>query len=362
MPVIRDLGVEEEIKKVATYKPGATFCIQSDVKSVIQFDRYPGVLANYAYNVPRVELDKILLNAAEKAGVKIIDRKAEITAKDNHIKLSDSCEALLREVIGVGDVLYVDATGRSRQFAKALGVKERVGKRSDYAVFSHWDHIELENPGHIHINRIKYGWCWRIPLPGRVSLGIVISPEHLKKFGETTEEQYLNFVSSEETLKAFSKGAKKIAPVMKYSNYQLVSNRLIGPNWAMVGDSAGFVDPIFSSGVNLALNGARALAKAILKGGQGSDLLQYEKISIKRLECWQQIVESFYDGRLFGLIRAQEYSGDIFPWNLILPTIKTNLEKVFSGMVSPDSYSFHLAKSVIKLKYAEKFGSRLSIR
>ena len=98
--------------------------------------------------------------------------------------------------------LIVDATGRVRLLPKLLDIASKEGERRDIALFAHVDNAHLDHEGHVHTTRLDHGWSWRIPLPGRVSIGIVINAEHLPKFGNTKEERYDNLLSQDSVLKA----------------------------------------------------------------------------------------------------------------------------------------------------------------
>src|SRR6185369_2595753 len=96
--------------------------------------------------------------------------------------------------------LIVDANGRVRLLPKLLGIGAQEGGRKDTALFAHVDATKLDHAGHVHSTRLDYGWSWRIPLPGRVSVGIVIGTEHLPKFGATKEERYDNLLKQDSVL------------------------------------------------------------------------------------------------------------------------------------------------------------------
>src|SRR5206468_10419399 len=126
-----------------------------------------------------------------------------------------------------------------RVLPNLLGIPSRSGPRKDTALFAHVDRTHLDHAGHVHSTRLDHGWSWRIPLPGRVSLGIVIGKDFLSQFGNGKEEQYDNLLKQDSVLRRVAGEAKRLTPVMEYSNYQLVSTRMVGEGWALVGDTAG---------------------------------------------------------------------------------------------------------------------------
>src|SRR5208337_4257750 len=107
----------------------------------------------------------------------------------------------------------------------------------------------------------------------------------------------------EPSLKVYTEGATRMTPVVKYQNYQLVSENMYGPGWASVGDAAGFIDPIFSTGLYLSMKGAFELIKAIEIGGDEA-MQKYEDGRHWELTMWQRVIDSWYNGKLFNLYRA----------------------------------------------------------
>ena len=114
----------------------------------------------------------------------------------------------------------------------------------------------MSDPANIHIDYLSEGWSWRIPLAGQNLVGVVINPKHLEKYGSGIEAQYDAYIHEEPSLKYYTKAQTRMTPVVKYQNYQLVSQRMYGPGWALIGDAAGFVDPVFSTGLYLGMKSA----------------------------------------------------------------------------------------------------------
>jgi len=268
IPMLRLLGVEDEIRNFSMLKPGATFNIGETVNFHFSFSQLTGSMPRYAYNVPRDKFDETLLKAARKAGAKVFDTGAAVeqVAGTDRVKLGAETLEVAREIFPQPPDLIVDATGRVRLLPNLLKIPSRSGQRTDTALFAHVDRTHRDHEGHVHTTRLDHGWSWRIPLPGRVSVGMVIGSEHLAKFGATSEERYDNLLKQDSVLQKVAPDAKRLTPVMEYSNYQLVSSRMVGDGWALAGDTAGFIDPVFSSGLFIGMHGAISLAEAIRKG------------------------------------------------------------------------------------------------
>lgn len=163
-------------------------------------------------------------------------------------------------------------------------------------------------PGQVIISVLRAGWSWRIPLPGRLSVGIVVSKEHAKTLGDTPEERLAAAIRQEPLLAAKATRARRITPVMTYTNYQLLTERGHGPGWVLCGDAFGFVDPMLSPGLFMSLVGAQQLDQWVFR--QGVEILnqpeklaaalnQYSKRIVHWHRSWQELVRYFYDGRIF---------------------------------------------------------------
>jgi len=351
IPLLRLMGIEDQVRDFSMYKPGATINMSEKVNFVFPFANLLGNLPRYAYNVPRDLFDKALLDAARQAGTHIIEAPAvveRIPGTDGVRLTADSLKAAGDFFSSPPDFI-VDATGRVRVLPKLMEIPCKEGGRHDTALFAHVDNASLENEGHVHTTRLDHGWSWRIPLPGRVSIGIVIGSEFLPKFGATQDERYDNLLRQDSVLKRVASQSKRLTPVMEYSNYQLVSTRIVGDGWALVGDSAGFIDPVFSSGLFIGMQSAIELAETI-RNGSPEAFAMYEKHVVHHLESWHEIVEYFYNGRLFTCFHVGNVLQDNLLVRLTFPHLSKHFGRIFSGAASTSAYSLGL------LRFAMKYG------
>jgi flavin-dependent dehydrogenase len=332
VPLLRELGVEDEVSSYATLKPGATFVVGPNQRLEICFAEVRGRLPSYAYNVPRDRFDATLRSACEKSGARIVDAPASLerVPGTERVRLAEESLEAADGFFSAAPDLVVDATGRSRLIARLLDLPTRTGDRRDAALFAHCEGVPIDHEGHVHTDRLEHGWCWRIPLPGRVSLGVVADPKVLGSYGATPEEQYDRFLRAEPYLRRVTENSRRVTPVLKYGNYQLATLRGAGDGWALVGDAFGFVDPVFSSGLFLAMDGARALARAIRSGTPGA-LRRYQRQQLRHIEAWQQVVRYFYDGRFFAIFRMRQEAHDSWIGRLVNPHASKHLPRVFTG-------------------------------
>ncbi len=117
-------------------------------------------------------------------------------------------------------------------------------------------------------------------------------------------------------LKQLAPNAKRVTGVLRFNNYQSLSDKLCGENWVMLGDSGGFVDPVFSSGILLAMDSAYKLAETIEKE---KPLTEYEAIIKQHLQAWFEIVSYYYNGQLMTAIKVGDSLEDNLFNRLLTP-------------------------------------------
>jgi flavin-dependent dehydrogenase len=349
IPMLKALGVEEEVKSYSTFKPGASVWLNKDEETTSPFSAGQGKIDPYAYNVPRVKFDKTIFNKAKSEGVNFFEHIAKLEKTENfdEIKLADETISFCGDFFKGQPDWIVDCTGRTRTIARMLDIPVKTGKRKDVALFAHLSGAEKIEPCNIHLHRLHKGWSWRIPLPERTSIGVVINPLHLPEFGNNIEEQYDNYLKADDTLAKFTAKAKRETNVVKYSNYQLISERFYGKNWILTGDAGGFLDPIFSTGLFLALKGAFRLAKAINdENCSPAALKKYEKEQKWELQVWQRVVDTWYNGRLFTLFRVGQDRMNTSFGKFIAPHMVKYLTRIFTGEAVYTRYSRYFLRFV----------------
>ncbi len=361
--ILRRLGVEDEVRAYGKYKPGAIFNMNEFGDFPFTFRDFCGKLPDYAYNVPRIKFEATLMDCASRAGAKVVETEAKVerVPGEDKVRLSRETLAACGDIFDGQPDLIVDATGRARVLPKLLDIPSREGGRKDTALFAHLDTAELYKSGYVHSSRLDHGWSWRIPLPDRVSLGIVIPSEHAAKAGTTPEERYDNLLKQDSVLRVATAGSTRLTPVMEYTNYQLVSSRLVGDGWVLLGDTAGFIDPVFSSGLLIGLTSATELADAIRAGGAPA-FQKYERGVIHHLETWHEIVNYYYDGRMFTSFRVGEMMRRNPFIRLSYPHINKHMGRIFTGAAGKAAYSMAMMRFLMKYGLKNEDPKAMAIR
>jgi flavin-dependent dehydrogenase len=309
--VFRRLGIEDKVAALGVHKPGVTWIIDEKDALELSFEAMRGVLPTYAYNVPRREFDDLIHDTALASGARYVPCEVKLetttTASGEVIPmLGAETLALIPEWTGQQPDLLIDASGRRRMFAKLLAIDAAIGARKDISHFAHFEGCEMPKPaGQTVITKLMHGWSWRIPLPGRLSVGVVMNKEDARKYGNTPEEQLDGVIDQNPVLAGACKDRRRVSPLATYVNYQLISARGHGSNWTCVGDAFGFVDPMLSPGLCMAMTSAEQLADTILKGGNlDAGFKAYLAWFRKMLGAWQDLVDFFYDGRIFAIFKT----------------------------------------------------------
>ena len=306
VPVLRQLGVEERVAAVGLSKPGVSFTMPGQERVNFDFHNVSRCgLPTYAYNVPRPAFDRILDERAAELGARRVRGRARLESPGaNRLQLAPQTLAAAPWLAGRQPDLLVDATGRSRLFARTLQIPATEGPRRDVAHFAHFEGFEENEPcGQVVIGWLERGWNWRIPLPGRMSVGVVLPRAEAARLGATPEERLENAITRDPVLAAAGPGRRRVSEVATYTNYQLISARGTGPGWAMTGDAFGFVDPMLSPGLWLALHSAELLSEHL------DELGAYSRRMRRQLKAWVEMIDHYYSGRIFAMYhQGTEYS------------------------------------------------------
>ncbi len=259
-PVIRRLGLDWGEGNV--FKAGAVFI--DEVSDQAMFFQLSGV--HRAYQVERSRFDRQLWDNAARHGVDCRDR-CPVEA----VRFADE-----RVTVATPDGLFdgryfIDATGRAALLGRRDRCIERIRHLGRFALYTHYASVagaladELYAQGNIWILMVDIGWMWVIPLAGgKVSVGLV--SKYNRPAGTDTADLFRRYVTASPRLRRLLAGARQLLPIQAEANFSYLNHRRDGPRYVSIGDAAGFLDPVFSSGVFLALTGAARVADRIHLG------------------------------------------------------------------------------------------------
>jgi flavin-dependent dehydrogenase len=323
LPVFERLGVLDKVRALGVYKSGADFEADNDRGySTYAFARAIGNSPPHAYQVWRQDFDKMLYDHARESGADAREGQEVL-----NVEQSDSRASILR-VRGEDGREYaiqaryvVDATGRDALLASTKKIRRKNREHQSAAIFGHFHGATVrpgEDAGNISIYRFGHGWMWMIPLPGGVmSVGAVCRPEYLKQRKGRTVEFLLETLRQNPAAWARLESAALIGDEVRVTgNYSYDSAHMGGPGWVLVGDAFAFLDPVFSSGVYLAMSGAEQAAQVVDEALRNP---RRETALLRKLEKRQRAGMarfSFFIYRFNGPIMAQMFREPRNTWQL----------------------------------------------
>jgi len=270
LPLLDQLGVRAEVEAIGMQKWGAEFVSPwHTYQQTFEFaDAWDKTMPS-AYQVRRSEFDDILIRNAGRKGAEIIEgcRVREVEF------LPDQAGAIVRAEHDDGRSetwqcrYLVDASGRDTFLGNRFKAKQRNPKHNSSALYGHFtgaQRHEGKKEGHISIFWFEPGWLWFIPLAdGTTSIGVVTWPHYLKTRKNSVKDFFLDQIALCPALAMRLKDAQLVSEVEATGNFSYSCDRSHGDNYLLLGDAYAFVDPVFSSGVMLAMKSAFVGADAI---------------------------------------------------------------------------------------------------
>jgi len=284
--------------------------------------------SSQTWQVRRSEFDQMMLDNAREHGVDVQQgvRVLEVLFEGDRavgVRLQD--EKGGGERIERADVI-VDASGQSTIIQGKLGLREWDPVLKKAACWTYWEGA-YRDTGHdegatvVLLTQNKAGWFWYIPLHDNiVSVGIVAGNDYLFKnrASKDFETIYHEEVENCPTVKQRISSARRADVYRAAKEYSYRSQRVSGDGWVLVGDALGFLDPLYSSGVLLALKSGELAADAVCEGLAKGDtsresLGMWEADYFRGMERMRQLVCAYYAGLSFGKFVAQHphRKGDI---------------------------------------------------
>jgi flavin-dependent dehydrogenase len=269
MEIFESLGVMDRLKAIGVVKKAADFTdeLAGGAKTTFHFARAVDKTYPSAFQVRRDELDAMLLYTARDHGV-VVHEATQVTSVD----LNDDA----RRVTAVdaegchhawAPEFIVDASGRDSLLARRLNWRRRDRAHSTAAMFGHFAQAERREgdaAGNISVYWFEHGWLWMIPLrDGCMSVGAVCEPAYIKSRDCSPEEFLQRTIAMMPNAAARMRDAYAISEVCTAGNYSYDSRRAGDKGFLLIGDALCFIDPVFSSGVLLAMHGAKKGADVV---------------------------------------------------------------------------------------------------
>jgi len=305
--ILRELGVLDKIDQAGFLrKYGAEFVTGDKTrmqrfwfKNKFDADR------EHTYQVERATFDKLLLDHARECGCEVHEQTRVLNLENPD---SEAMTVFYERVEGRGDLhvrWVIDASGRCAFTGSRVGLRRSPTQRKRrVAIYGHFDGVFRNSgkaAGHVTIVRSSDRWFWFIPLSGgRTSVGLVL-PSDCVGNGAKLNEVFAASVQAAPDVAERMCRATEVTPLRATGDYSWKFSSFAKRRIILTGDAAGFVDPVFSSGVLLALKSGMKAAQMIIKANAaGRGLSFWERRAYTRevtrwMEQYVQIVDMFYD-------------------------------------------------------------------
>lgn len=308
------------------YKNGAAFARGAQYGDFDFSDGFTQARAS-TYEVERAAFDQLLASQAERQGVEIrfetqivaVERAAGAGGGRAAPRLTArSPDGALRTIEAD---FVLDASGFGRTLPRLMGLERPSDFPLRHAIFAHVaDHIP---PDAFDRNKIlvtvhpthRDVWYWLIPFSrGRSSIGVVGRPERLERDQGALDERLRRLVAEDERLARLLSHADWDTPARSIVGYAANVVSMHGPGFALLGNAAEFLDPVFSSGVTIAMRSASLAAHALdrqLSGIAVDWSEEFERPLRVGIDCFREFVSAWYDGRLQEIFFSERRAPDI---------------------------------------------------
>ena len=302
------LGVADEIESACFPAKWGARLYTHDGQSgrYVDFANAWDVKRPQTYQVCRAEFDRILLERARELGVDVREGFNVVTcdfmpdaAVINVASRSDGSSSCVRVRT------LVDATGRGGLIARKFNLRTEEPRLANVSIFSHYSNVpRLEGPRPDDIRlvaRTDAGWFWLIPISKDLtSVGVVLPKTLYRSLADGSPEETFNRTISDTPIMAeLMRNARREWPVRVEKDFSYSASAYAGDRWIMAGDAGSFLDPVFSTGVSIAMESgieaAAELDRAMAKNDfSASSFTGFSRRQRKRFETFRRFVVGFY--------------------------------------------------------------------
>ncbi len=306
MNLLDEAGLLECVEKQGFMQKNGAVFRQGDTACNFDFSAQFTAGWKYTYQVPRAEFDKVLADAVAARGVEIRygcevtgvafgDGRATVTLDHG----ASGCHTVTAKFV-------LDCSGYGRVLPRLLNLEQPSELPVRDALFTHVTgdvRPDGREEGKIWIcMHPQNAWIWIIPFSdGRTSIGVVAKPDFFAKFPGDTEQCLRGAIASDPVASRRLENVKYLFPPQRISGYSCGVKQLCGESYALVGNATEFLDPIFSSGVTLALASAVQAARVLARQLHGEVVdwrKDYAEYVMHGVDTFRAYVLAWYDGSL----------------------------------------------------------------
>ncbi len=303
--VFERLGLTEKIKRAGFMeKFGGEMCSACSPEGVkFYFEDGFRSQTDRAYQVTRAEFDKMLLDHAVEQGAELREEttvsKVDFGAEEVRLQVSGKSSGPAE----VRAQYVIDASGRNSVIGSHFQLKKNYSHLQKISIYAHFDGVERVSGRDGTLTKMVRAidrWFWHIPLSeNRTSIGVVLDSAVFKESKLTPEEFLHRALEEQPILSDRMQQAERVTPVHVAADFSYRNKRFTGDRWMLAGDAAGFIDPVFSSGVFLAVlagEGAADALQEVLDRPERKRRLftRYERTVNKAMDVYLRFVDAWY--------------------------------------------------------------------
>jgi flavin-dependent dehydrogenase len=307
-------------------KWGATFMLADGrAERYADFGIAPGVPQPQTWQVPRADFDNLLLRHAASQGVEVHEMHRVVDVRFSHEYVTATVQAAGGET-GRREVrarAIIDASGRGGLLSRKFDLRIDEPRLANVGVFSHYSGVPRQagrRAGDIRIvSRDDLGWFWLIPISGELmSVGVVLPRERFQARASHDPQTVLETAIAETpAVAALLAGARREWPVRVEKDCSFSSRAYAGDRWLLAGDAGSFLDPVFSTGVAIALESGVEAAQSVSEGLRAGDLSQrrfrpFARRQRQRYLSFRRFVLGFYTPEFWALFFSEDPPRRIF--------------------------------------------------
>jgi geranylgeranyl reductase family protein len=261
------LGVQDKLRAHFLEKFGgemASSCSDTSVRFYFE-DGY-GSQIDRSYQVTRADFDKVLLDHAAESGAEV----CEETSVQN-VVFTDDVALNVQYKNGTARHIraryLIDASGRNSFVGAMFKLRKNYEQLHKFSLFAHYTGVERPEGRDGTLTRMIRGadrWFWMIPLtPERTSIGLVTDTSNFREAKQDPEKFFQEALAEQPNIAETMGDAQRVSQVYSATDFSYRNTKLVGDRWMLAGDAAGFIDPVFSSGVFLAIMSGEMCADAL---------------------------------------------------------------------------------------------------
>ena len=323
MKAFTRLGLHEKLLRAGFMKKfgGEMFGSCSEIGNKFYFKDAFRSQTDHAYQVTRADFDKLLLDHAAESGAEVHEETAvqRVMFSDEEVDLSLAANGSSRNVRAR---YVIDASGRNSVLGTHFGIKKTYDHLQKLSIFAHYDEVSRAEGIDGTLTALIRGidrWFWIIPLTTeRTSIGVVLDSEVFRKSKLSAEDFLEQALAEQPIIAKRMTNARRASKVHVATDFSYRSTKLYGNHWLLAGDAAGFIDPIFSSGVFL----------AVFSGEQCADVLnevldrprtarrlfaRYERAVNRAMDIYLRFVNAWYTKEFIEIFLAPRDVFDLPP-------------------------------------------------